>query len=156
MALDALRQFARIPGWEKRLLLRAILTLGLARLTLKLLPFARVRRLITPRPGAPKHPQIAPPNVRWAIKQAERVIPDATCLPQAVTAEALLTRAGYPVLLRIGVTKRDDGRFEAHAWAESNGRIVIGDLPWGLGEFSHLPPLPGAWDRASDAPGSIP
>ena len=148
MAREALGKFLRLPAWEKRLLLRAILTLGVARLTLKLLPFARVRRLLTPRPGAAKHSSIAPLNVRWAIKQAERVIPDATCLPQAVTAEALLTRAGYPVLLRIGVTKRDDGRFEAHAWAESNGRIVIGDLPWGLGEFSHLPPLPGAWDDA--------
>ena len=146
MARNALGKFLRLPMWEKRLLLRAIVTLGVARLTLKLLPFARVRRLLTPRPGVPKHPNIAPLNVRWVIKQAERVIPDATCLPQAVTAEALLTRAGYPVLLRIGVTKRENGRFEAHAWAESNGRIVIGDLPWGLGDFSHLPPLPGAWD----------
>jgi hypothetical protein len=151
VALEGLRKFARIPGWERALLVRAILTLGFARLTLKLLPFARVRRLITPRPGAPKHPHIAPLNVRWAIKHAERVIPDATCLPQAVTAEALLTRAGHPVALRIGVTKREDGRFEAHAWAESGGRIVIGDLPWGLGEFSHLPPLPGAWDDTGTA-----
>jgi hypothetical protein len=146
VAREALAKFLQLPAWEKRLLLRAILTLGVARATLKVLPFARVRRLLTPRPGAPKHAQIAPLNVRWAIKQAERVIPDATCLPQAVTAEALLTRAGHPVALRIGVTKREDGRFEAHAWAESGGRIVIGDLPWGLGEFSHLPPLPGAWD----------
>lgn len=150
MGHDELSRFLRLPNWEKRLLLRAIFTLGVARVTLKLLPFARVRRLLTPRRGAMKHPHIAPINVRWAIKHAERVIPDATCLPQAVTAEALLTRAGHPVLLRIGVTKREEGRFEAHAWAESGGRIVIGDLPDGLGEFSHLPPLPGAWD----APGA--
>lgn len=146
MAREVLGKFLRLPAWEKRLLLRAILTLGVARVTLKMLPFARVRRLLTQRPGAPRHPHIAPLNVRWAIKHAERVIPDATCLPQAVTAESLLTSAGYPVALRIGVTKRADGAFEAHAWAESDGRIVIGDLPWGLGDFSHLPPLPGAWD----------
>lgn len=151
MAREALGKFLRIPAWEKRLLFRAIVTLGVARLTLKLLPFARVRRLLTPRPGAPRHAHIAPLNVRWAIKHAERVIPDATCLPQAVTAESLLVRAGYPVALRIGVTKREDGRFEAHAWAESGGRIVIGDLPWGLGEFAHMPPLPGAWDEPEGA-----
>jgi hypothetical protein len=151
VAREALGKFLRIPAWEKRLLLRAIVTLGVARLTLKLLPFARVRRLLTPRPGAPRHAHIAPLNVRWAIKHAERVIPDATCLPQAVTAESLLVRAGYPVALRIGVTKREDGRFEAHAWAESGGRIVIGDLPWGLGEFAHMPPLPGAWDEPEGA-----
>lgn len=153
MALEAARKFLGVPSWERGLLVRAIVTLGVARVMLKLVPFARVRRFLTPRPGAPRHPNIAPHNVRWAIKHAERVIPDATCLPQAVTAEALLARAGHPVLLRIGVMKRPDGRFEAHAWAESRGRIVIGDLPWGLGEYSHLPPLPGAWDPPSGGTG---
>lgn len=149
--LEVAWKFFRVPAWERSLLVRAIFTLGSARLMLKILPFARVRRLLTPRAGAPRHPKVAPNNVRWAIKHAERVIPDATCLPQAVTAEALLTRAGYPALLRIGVMKRPDGRFEAHAWAESDGRIVIGDLPWGLGEYSHLPPLPGAWESPPGA-----
>lgn len=151
MGPELLGRFLRLPGWEKRLLLRAIVTLGVARVTLKLLPFARVRRLLTPRRRTGRHAHIAPINVRWAIKHAERVVPDATCLPQAVTAEALLTRAGHPVLLRIGVTKREGNRFEAHAWAESGGRIVIGDLPEGLSEFAHLPPLPGAWDDSGAA-----
>jgi hypothetical protein len=128
-------------------LLRAILTVGVARLTLKLLPFARVRRLLTPRPGSPVHAEITRDAVRWAVHHAQRVVPDATCLPQAVAAEALLTRGGHPVLLRIGVTKQESGKFLAHAWAESRGRIVVGDLPDGLGEYAHLPPLPAAWAK---------
>ena len=147
MAREAFGKFLRLPAWERRLLVRAIVMLGVARVTLKLLPFARVRRLLTPRPGSPVNAQITPVAVRWAVGHAQRVIPDATCLPQAVTAEALLTRGGHPVALRIGVTKRDAGtRFEAHAWVESRGRIIVGDLPGGLGEFAHMPPLPGAWD----------
>jgi hypothetical protein len=126
---------------------RAILTVAAARLTLKLLPFARVRRLLTPRPGSPVHSEISRDAVRWAVHHAQRVIPDATCLPQAVAAEALLTRGGHPVQLRIGVTKRENSEFIAHAWAESRGRIVVGDLPGGLAEYAHLPPLPGAWER---------
>lgn len=146
MAPESLTKFLRLPAWERDLLVRAILTLGVARVTLKLLPFARVRRFLTPRPGSPATREITPVAVRWAVGHAQRVIPDATCLPQAVTAEALLTRGGHPCVMRIGVTKRDGGRFLAHAWVESRGRIIVGDLPEGLGEFAHLPPLPGAWD----------
>lgn len=145
MALDALGKFVRLPSWERGLLLRAILTLGVARLTLKLLPFARVRRLLTPRPGRTPATEITPVAVRWAVGHAQRVIPDATCLPQAVTAEALLARGGHDAVMRIGVMKRGGGKFLAHAWVESRGKIIVGDLPGGLGEFAHLPPLPAAW-----------
>jgi hypothetical protein len=45
-----------------------------------------------------------------------------------------------PRSLRIGVAKGEAGKLEAHAWVESQGRIVIGglrDLPY----FTPLPPL---------------
>ena len=56
----------------------------------------------------------------------------ATCLPQAVTAEALLMWGGRPVELRIGVIKTDHGSLVAHAWVESGGRVVVGALNEGL------------------------
>jgi hypothetical protein len=34
-------------------------------------------------------------------------------------------------------------RLEAHAWVESSGYLVVGDLTQGLSKFSPLPPLPG-------------
>lgn len=149
MAPSRIAKFLRVSWPERTLILRALLTLAVARVTLWILPFKTVRKLLTPRrPGAPSE-TITTERVQWAVANAQRVIPDATCLPQAVTAEALLTRAGHPVLLRIGVMKTPAGRFLAHAWAESEGRIVVGALPKGLGEFAHLPPLPGAW--AEDA-----
>jgi hypothetical protein len=144
-------RFARFLGFswpERTLLVRALLTLAVARVALGILPFRFVRRLLTPRRLGARSAVITTERVQWAVEHAQRVIPDATCLPQAVTAEALLTRAGHPVLLRIGVMRTAAGRFLAHAWAESEGRIVVGDLPKGLGEFSHLPPLPGAWSEA--------
>jgi hypothetical protein len=152
VAGSAFGKFLALPSCERRLLVRAILTVGVARLTLKLLPFARVRRLLTPRPGSRVRAEITRDAVRWAVHHAQRVIPDATCLPQAVAAEALLTRGGHPVLLRIGVTKREDGGVLAHAWAESGGRIVVGDLPGGLGGYAHLPPLPAAWATSEGDP----
>jgi hypothetical protein len=48
------------------------------------------------------------------------------CLVQALAAKALLSRAGYPTLIRIGVAASEDGKLRAHAWLERDGEIVIG------------------------------
>lgn len=149
MASSRAAKFLQFSWPERTLLVRALFTLAVARLILWILPFRVVRKLLTPRRPGARSAVITTERVQWAIDHAQRVIPDATCLPQAVTAEALLTRAGHPVLLRIGVMKTAAGKFLAHAWAESEGRVVVGDLPKGLGEFSHLPPLPGAWSEAA-------
>ena len=43
--------------------------------------------------------------------------------------------------VRIGVMRSGAREIAAHAWVESNGHIVIGDLP-GLSGYAPLPPLP--------------
>jgi hypothetical protein len=48
----------------------------------------------------------------------------------------LLARRGYPALLHIGVAKGKEGQFQAHAWVESEGKVVIGGA--GLGCFTTL------------------
>ena len=139
-----LERLVRLPGADRRLLLRSILTLGAARLALWVLPFQVVRRLLT-RPRQPvASPSVSSERISWALAHAIRVVPQATCLPQALAAEALLTRAHHPVALRIGVVKTPEGRLKAHAWVESGGRIVVGELTQGLSEYTPLPPLPGA------------
>lgn len=145
MALSRLRKFVRLEPDERRLLLRTVFTLAAARVAIWVLPFKYVRQLITPRPRVASARAITRDQVRWAVGLAQRVIPDATCLPQAVTAESLLTRGGHPVKLRIGVLKSAAGKLEAHAWAESDGQVIVGDLPWGLDEYTRLPPLPDVW-----------
>jgi hypothetical protein len=152
VASSALARFLRLPRSDRRLLLKSLLTLGAARLFIRILPFRTARRLLTPRPRTDRPRALAPGQVRWAIGVAQRVVPDATCLPQAVAAESILTRAGYPVLLRIGVLKSAAGKFEAHAWVECEGEIVVGQLPGGLGEYAQFPPLPPVWPD-SGSPG---
>jgi hypothetical protein len=49
-----------------------------------------------------------------------------TCLNQALAAQMLLAQRGYPALLHIGVAKGKEGQFQAHAWVESEGKVVIG------------------------------
>jgi len=154
VARNALQRLLGLTAYERRILARTFVTLAFVHVALKLLPFAKVRRAIVPRPGSLTTPWISIELIRWAIDLAQRVIPDATCLPQAVTAEGLLTRAGLPVLLRVGVMKDASGNFEAHAWAETGKIIVVGKLPRRFEEYTPMPPLPAAWadTRSTGAP----
>jgi hypothetical protein len=108
------------------------------------LPFKVARRVLAR--GAKRSPaaHATPERIGWAVSAARYFVPKGNCLPQALAAESLLLRHGHPVEFRIGVVKTDRDRLEAHAWVESAGRLVVGDLTQGLVTYSPLPPLPGA------------
>jgi transglutaminase superfamily protein len=143
----ALDRFLHLPAADRALLLRSVFWLGVTRAALWVLPLRVVRRFLaraagrTARSGATAPPPTE--RIAWAIGLAQRVIPEATCLPQALVAEALLVRAGHPAELRIGVIKTDRDRLTAHAWVESGGRTVVGQLHEGEPTYTPLPPLPG-------------
>jgi hypothetical protein len=63
----------------------------------------------------------------------------STCLTEAVVAQVMLARRGHPATLRIGVARSEEGRFEAHAWVESGGRVMIGGHE--LGRYAPLAAL---------------
>ena len=144
MALELLRKFVRLPARDRAVLTRTIFTLGAARLATWVLPFGVGRRLLVGKRRSAT-PSVTRDQVRWAIANARRVVPRATCLPQAIAAEALLTRGGLTADLQIGVMKTPEGKLLAHAWVESDGRIVVGELPGGLGAYTRLPTLPRDW-----------
>ena len=144
MVLEVLRKFVHLPARDRAVLTRTVLTLGAARLATWLLPFATGRRLLVGKQRA-ETPNVTLDQVTWAMAQAQRVVPRATCLPQALAAESLLTRGGLPADLQIGVMKTPQGKLLAHAWVESDGRIVVGALPEGLGAYTRLPTLPRDW-----------
>lgn len=148
---NVLSKFLRLQARDQGVLVRAVVTLAAARLATWLVPFEAGRRFLT-RGRRPAPSGVTREQIRWAIAHASRVVPKATCLPQALAAESLLARSGLPAELHIGVRKTPDGTLEAHAWVESNGRIVVGDLPWGLDGYTRLPKLPDVW-REAKAPG---
>ena len=126
--MRSLHKFARLPAADRRLLVEAALLLGALRVGLWLLPFRLVRRMADRVSAgvAGDIGQLSVERIAWAVTAASRYLPGATCLPQALAAQALLGRHGYPAVLRIGVARGAAGRLEAHAWIESRGRIVIG------------------------------
>ena len=149
MALEVVRKFARLAPRDRAVLTRTIVTLGLSRLVTWILPFPLGRRLLVGKQRTDRA-TISGDQITWAMHHAQRVIPRATCLPQAIAAEALLTRGGLPADLRIGVKKTPDGKLTAHAWVESSGRIVVGNLH-DLDAYTRLPTLPAAWPKPRTA-----
>ena len=53
----------------------------------------------------------------------------ASCLTQALATRTLLNLKGQKSHLKIGVDKDKKENFEAHAWIEKEGKIIIGKLP---------------------------
>lgn len=139
-----LDRWRRLDERERRLLLEALAALARARLTLWLRPFSATWRDLTgptPRPmSVADADPVDPALVTLAVRRASRVIPASTCLPQALATYSMLTRRGILAEVRIGVAK--DGRrgFEAHAWVELDGAVLIGQLR-DLHRFEPLPRL---------------
>jgi hypothetical protein len=66
-------------------------------------------------------------RIVWAVQRAASVAPlGRTCLTEALTAEALLRRAGCDTTLRYGVAAEGEKRLAAHAWLEHNGVEIMG------------------------------
>ncbi len=133
---------------DRQLLIKAALLVSAVRLGLWILPFQIVLRMLEVQKKKTAAFEEANPAASldrciWAVKAASQYLPAATCLTQALAAKTLLTKKGYPADLRIGVLKTKEGQLEAHAWVESDGKIVIGDLP-DLARYNALPSLPSA------------
>jgi hypothetical protein len=112
----------------------------------RLLPFKTLRWLLARAAGAPTGPRRTEPHstdmISWAVQACRlRILGSNSCLTQALGAQVLLARHGYPALIHIGVTRREQGQFQAHAWVESEGRVIIGGT--GLERFATLAVLEG-------------
>lgn len=143
--LHKLRKFFLLKNGDRQFLLLTALTLTSIRFGLWLLPwkvlYERIRNI------APLSPELArPDDLTWyrvvkAVNIVSKlmVIPPK-CLARALTTQLLLIRQGYHSELCIGVTKNQEGKFEAHAWIESQGKIIIGELS-NHSQFKALPSL---------------
>lgn len=155
-----LRSSIVLPAKERRLLLTAFFIVLATRLALTILPsriiirvvarISRARRSVGvtglfpkppggPRPGSADR-GVDPRRITSAVERVSFRIPGASCLTQALSAHMLLWKHGHPSSLCLGVARSDKGDFRAHAWLESEGRIVIGAD--GVAKLTRLPELP--------------
>jgi len=135
MTATDLRKLGQLPWRDRWLLAEAMVSLGLARLSILTLPF---RWLVASEAGrytrnsatgaALEGQQIVHARrVRWAIGVAAGHTPwQSNCLAQALAARGMLKWRRTPSTLHLGVRKDDGGQLEAHAWLRCDNMAVTG------------------------------
>ena len=127
------RKLKNLSNRERMVLLEAVFFLGAARALIKILPFRRVRKLITGREQAEGGPSSAESlerveRVGRMIRAASRRLPwQCLCLTQALAGKLMLARRGIESTVYIGV-KKDPSKevLESHAWLKWQDRCITG------------------------------
>ncbi len=132
-----LARLGNLSAAEWRWLLAALVLLPMAGLSLRFSSYQRTRALLkrwvvsenqsrkSMVDGKSTTDPVALQVVRMVSVAAHHGPYRANCLRQALVAWALLQQHGFPTELKVGVKKDLEG-FAAHAWVESNGRIILG------------------------------
>jgi len=138
--MSALRRFLALGGAERAVAAEAGALLAFVRVTFWLLPFRVLRQALHRYSTLLNRTDGRVPATRVAAlvaSVARRFPTPVTCLAEALAAEAMLRRRGYEPALRLGVRRADAAVFDAHAWVECDGRIVIGEVAE-LGDYAVL------------------
>jgi hypothetical protein len=123
-----LRSYGRLSRAERRLAMKSIALVACVRLALWVLPFLKLQAICERFRGVGRpseHPADAQQIAR-AVRLAGRYVPRATCLTQALAAQILLGWNGHEGQVHIGVARDAKNGFRAHAWVESEGKILVG------------------------------
>ena len=139
--MKRLYKFFRLSLTDQLLLMRSAVLLGIIKAGLWIVPFQRMCAFLSKiKKSRNNKVQIPSGRITWAVAVANRYVVAASCLPTAMTTHILLAKCGHLSCLRIGVARSEDGEIAAHAWVESCGRIVIGNLP-DISRYVMLPPI---------------
>lgn len=125
-----LQKFLELPRVHQGLLLRSALVIVGLQIGLQVLGFGRMQQLLRrleERAGGRRRPP-PPELLAWSIRTVGNRLPGASCLVQALAAQLLFRREGYPVSLVIGVARNPASGLEAHAWVHGQGQIWVGGL----------------------------
>src|SRR5829696_4408461 len=126
-------KFLRLKRTEKSLVLRSFLLVLFIRLLLWLVPAKLLQGLFISNPAETGEnsgndwSEIT--RIVRSVRSVSRFVPRATCLTQALAASLLIRRSGQRSELKIGVAKNEQSQLIAHAWLETDGRIILGELP---------------------------
>jgi len=131
--MQRFRRFRRLSGFERAVVLEAVITLPVVWLAVRLLGFRICRAAFEEPARAARNSRfletdtlnIAKRIARLEAVTAANLFFRTSCLEQSLVLCRLLRRRGVNATLRIGARKEAD-RFEAHAWVEVAGNVVDG------------------------------
>ena len=133
MAVDMMqlgRRFFDLQRGDRWLVVEAFILIAIVTAGLRTMSFVSLRRLLDGAKGLRSQSPHSAARISWAVDAAARRLPGRTCLKDSLAADVMLCRRGYQSELRLGVKKAHDRLvpLQAHAWVESNGAIVAGQL----------------------------
>lgn len=144
MPAHQIQSFFKLTPSEKRLFIEAFCKLGLFRIAIACISFAKLTRPLSPLQTtttiALSSQQLGTARqIQAAIKRAANHTPwKSACLVQALCAQRMLKKRKIPGTLHLGVMKEgtDNSTFKAHAWIECNTLIICGAFE--AGEFQEI------------------
>lgn len=123
-------RFLFLPYQEKKLLSQSLFLVIAIRLSLWIFPFRWLNNWLSKLGSAnfDNQPtdQIVISNVTRSVRLCSRYVPHASCLTQALATQTLLRLRGLDSQIKFGVDKDENEKLIAHAWVESDGKIIIG------------------------------
>ncbi len=127
-----LRRWAALKPSDRRAFAEAWALLVIAGLGLRWLGLQRVERLLGRLSGRSASAALPPPEEterlrRLVAQAAANHLGSPRCLPRALVLRSMLQRRGWGSQLRIGVRRAGRG-IEGHAWLESDGRPLAGEI----------------------------
>ena len=126
-------KFLKLPLAEKVLYAEAFPVVVLTGFIVRVVPFRFLRKSLVKRLSTNTSTRPADlTEIQKIVRSVDffsRFHPFASCLTRSLSALLLIKFNGEHAILKIGVAKDEDKSFKAHAWLESNGRIIIGELP---------------------------
>jgi Transglutaminase-like superfamily len=139
LIMRLISRYKNLNPAERHLFFRALALLVVTRVGLRMLPFRIVRNWTEHFHNSNGLHSVMDRRsigrVAWAVEAASRRLPGTTCLPRAIVTYILLGRLGQTSELRLGAALKPQGSFEAHAWVEVSGRVVIGEAIEGFHRF---------------------
>ncbi|MBB6427178.1 hypothetical protein HDC35_002922 [Sphingopyxis sp. JAI128] len=94
-------------------------------------------RRVSFQPNQPVPTSALALRVATSIRTASALVPNPTCLVQALAAKILLGLRGYGSQIKVGV-RLNGNSFGAHAWLISDGKIVLGGDSENVASFQPL------------------
>lgn len=122
----------------------SLLVVLTVRVALWLTRYQRIRTILV-RP-CPDDPQVARrvtvARVTHAVAQISQFIPDASCLTQTISCQAILSWKGIPSTITVGLRKEGESTLKAHAWLMWNAQVVLEGNEGTVLDFNKILDLP--------------
>ena len=81
-------------------------------------------------------------RITHAVARIAKFIPDASCLTQTISCQAMLSWKGIPSTITMGLKKDAEGAFKAHAWLTWNDQVVLEGNEGTVLDFAKILDLP--------------